>query len=153
MVAARRMVARGEIAGPLGCSCLYFAAVLCAGTALLAFEPRLAQASCGDYVMVHGAHGMAHPSAAGTTHLGSRRDQAPGGPTCHGPSCRRQVPPPFAPQRHARSAASSHWACCLNSPELSSLDYGVHYGAAAGFIFEEHPFFLLRPPRRHVEST
>ena len=96
---------------------------------------RIATASCGDYVALAGNRG--HDS----------RPTPPGTPSCHGPNCQRQIPPPALPAKALLSFQHSDSAClpqanCSSSPSLAHL--APEPGPA---LSEGHELRLLRPPR------
>lgn len=110
-------------------------ALAAALTALSLFDTGIAQASCGDYVMV-GAHGQSHHADR----------SLPGVPTCHGPHCQRHAPLPLGPTKGAVDAPS------FDAAFWQSIARSARY-SLSGLFFEDvislpdgHAWPLLRPP-------
>ena len=116
----------------------YLAVLLGFATAV----PEL-QASCGDYVMIGGDHGV---SMNGHVALPMGSDSTlPPSARCQGPNCHRQAPAPTSPSREPptlRSTDRACWLAAVDQPPLAVAWIAIVDAAAArdGYrLAIEHP--------------
>lgn len=126
-----------------GCQGLLFAALA------LAFAPRGVDASCGDYVMIGGAHG-GHDASADRSHQNEHRQ--PLRSTCQGPHCQKRLPLPSAPERGSSDSTAPQWADWRAAVLLPLLDGQYRLAEAAGDLPDNHPSPLWRPPTRLLSA-
>lgn len=115
-----------------------FAGMVCLGAGLMLLSGRACEASCGDYVLLRGAHLKTHDAVP-----------TPKPTPCNSPACRGEVPPLPAPQVPAGgSSAEQPLALFAESLHLEGDSPNCDWLTSSEHVRPGFRSPLERPPSR-----